>query len=56
EPATRFDQLLKQRKGNLSMASKKPPEKSGGLNGSMQHLPGVYLPEFQIPKFFLDVD
>jgi hypothetical protein len=30
--------------------------KSGGLNGSMQHLLGVYWPEFQSPKFFLDVD
>jgi hypothetical protein len=28
----------------------------GGLNGSMQHLLGVYWPEFQSPKFFLDVD
>ena len=32
------------------------PQKSGGLNGSMQHLLGVYWPEFQSPKFFLDVD
>jgi hypothetical protein len=28
------------------------PEKSCGLNGSMQHLLGVYWPEFQSPKFF----
>jgi len=31
-------------------------KKDGGLNGSMQHLLGVYWPEFQSPKFFLDVD
>jgi hypothetical protein len=31
-------------------------EKVGGLNGSMQHLLGVYWPEFQNPRFFLDVD
>jgi hypothetical protein len=28
----------------------------GGLNGSMQHWPAVYLPEFEIPTFFSDVD
>jgi hypothetical protein len=27
----------------------------GGLNGSMQHWLGVYLPEFQSPKFSLVV-
>jgi hypothetical protein len=32
------------------------PEKSGGLNGPMQHWLGVYSPEFQSPKFFADVD
>jgi hypothetical protein len=32
------------------------PEKRGGLNGSVQDLLAVYLREFQIPKFFLDVD
>ena len=32
------------------------PDKSGGLNGSVQHLLAVYLPEFEIPKFFLDAD
>src|SRR5450631_3466561 len=32
------------------------PEKSGGLNGSVQHLLAVYLPEFENPKFFLDAD
>ena len=31
-------------------------DKSGGLNRSMQHLLAVYLPEFEIPKFFLDAD
>jgi hypothetical protein len=32
------------------------PDKSGGLNKSVQHLLAVYLPEFEIPKFFLDAD
>jgi hypothetical protein len=32
------------------------PAKSGGLNGSMQHWLGVYLPGFQSPKFFAGVD
>ncbi len=31
-------------------------EKTGGLNGSVQHLLAVYLPEFEIPKFFWDAD
>jgi len=30
--------------------------KWGGLNRSVQHLLAVYLPEFEIPKFFLDAD
>ena len=29
---------------------------AGGLNRSVQHLLAVYLPEFEIPKFFLDAD
>ena len=31
-------------------------ENPGGLNGSVQHLLAVYLPESEIPKFFLDAD
>ena len=27
------------------------PDKTGGLKGSMQHLLGVYPPEFEIPRF-----
>jgi hypothetical protein len=48
-----------QLRGNLqeeSEATKPSPGKSGGLNRSVQHLLGVYLPEFEIPKFFLDAD
>jgi hypothetical protein len=30
--------------------------KRGGLNGSVQHLLAVYLPESEIPKFFLEAD
>jgi hypothetical protein len=37
-------------------AGRIPPDKRGGLNGSVQHLLAVYLPEFEIPKFFLDAD
>ena len=33
-----------------------PPEKRGGLKGSKQHWLGVYLPEFEIPTFFVVVD
>jgi hypothetical protein len=43
--------LLVGREGNKFLTKSR-----GGLNRSVQHLPGVYLPEFQIPKFFLDVD
>ena len=32
------------------------PEKRGGLNGSVQRLLAVYLPESEIPKFFWDAD
>jgi hypothetical protein len=32
------------------------PGKPGGLNRSVQHLLAVYLPEFEIPKVFLDAD
>jgi hypothetical protein len=32
------------------------PEMSEGLNGFVQHLLAVYLPEFEIPKFFLDAN
>ncbi len=31
-------------------------DKRGGLNGSVQHLLAVYLPESEIPKFFLGAD
>src|ERR1700676_2234474 len=39
-----------------ALGSQIGPDRSGGLNGSVQHLLAVYLPEFQNPKFFLDVD
>ena len=32
------------------------PEKSGGLNWSVQHHLEVYLPEFESPKFVAGVD
>ena len=32
------------------------PEKSGGLNWSVQHYLEVYLPEFESPKFVAGVD
>ena len=31
-------------------------DNAGGLNGSVQHLLAVYVPEFEIPKFFWDAD
>ena len=32
------------------------PDKRGGLNGSVQRLLAVYLPESEIPKFFWGAD
>jgi hypothetical protein len=37
-------------------AGRPHPDKSGGLNGSLQHELEVYLPESQNPKSFADVD
>ena len=34
--------------------SRPVPVKSGGLNGSVQQLLAVYLPDFEVPKYFLD--
>ena len=31
-------------------------DKTGGLTGSTQHWLAVYLPEFEIPTFFVAVD
>ena len=40
----------------LRIAVRPSPDESGGLNGSLQHSPAVYLLAFQIPKSFVDAD
>ena len=58
-PARNRSRLLASVKGRPASCPRlqKPhSDKTGGLNGSLQHLLAVYLPEFEIPKFFLDVD
>src|SRR3984885_14774502 len=55
-PGLRRNKVLCRSRPRWKHTKKPRHDIRGGLNRSLQHLLAVYLPEFEIPKFFWDAD